>query len=111
MDIVYTALQRRLTSDPIPPGEVAEVIDALWAHSAPEDGLEHASGRAGADRIDLMLYLLGPDPSRPAGPGAAHRAAALLTRCHQASPVLRRHYLAPAPPTLTTATNSGHPAS
>jgi len=106
MDIVYTSLDRRPTTDPPPADELteaaraaeaAEAVNALWAHAVPADGLEHASAEAGPDRLDLLLYLLPPDPTRPTAPGATHRAAALLARSHQASPLLRRRYLPPPP--------------
>ena len=97
LDIVYASLDRRSSPDTDPAGEVAEAIDALWAHATPADGLEHASGRAQSHRLDLLLYLLTPDPAA-ATPCASQRAAALLAHCHQASPLLRRRYLPPAPP-------------
>ncbi|MFC9330392.1 hypothetical protein [Kitasatospora sp. NPDC057015] len=98
MDIVYASLMRRGTTAPYGAGEAAEIIDALWAHAAHHDGLEHASASIEPDRVDLLLYLLSRTPPDLAAPTALQRAAALLARCHQASPLLRRRYLPPAPP-------------
>ena len=96
VDIVYTSLDRRPAIRPAPAGEVAEVLDALWAHTTPDDGLEHVSGNAEPDRINLLLFLLPPDTDHAAA-DAAHRAARLLARCHQASPLLQHRYLTPPP--------------
>ncbi|MFG2236599.1 hypothetical protein ACGFNX_42600 [Streptomyces sp. NPDC048723] len=102
MDCVYTSLRRRPEVPPTWAGEVAEVLGILWAHTTPEDGLEHISGSLESDRVDLLLYFLSPDPTSPAAHGPLHRAAALLARGHQRSPTLHRRYLppagAPAPP-------------
>ncbi|WP_037608392.1 hypothetical protein [Streptacidiphilus rugosus] len=95
MDIVYSSLTRRSAAGPDPAAEVTEVVDTLWAHAVPGDGLEHAGGRTEQDRIDLLLFLRtphGPDPD-----DAQRRAAALLHRSHLASPLLNRRYLPPAP--------------
>lgn len=96
MDCVYTSLRYRLEASPALAGEVAEVLGILWAHAAPEDGLEHIFGSLESDRVDLLLYFLSPDPTLPATQGPLYRAAALLARGHQASPTLRRRYLPPA---------------
>ncbi|WBP91218.1 hypothetical protein [Kitasatospora cathayae] len=96
MDIVYASLQRRQPAEPTEPCEVAEVLGALWAHATPADGLEHASGRSEADRVDLLLYLRTLDPTAADTRTELHRASDLLARCHQAAPVLRRRYLPPA---------------
>ncbi|MGF1428610.1 hypothetical protein [Kitasatospora sp. LaBMicrA B282] len=95
MDIVYVSLFRRRPDEPVPPGEVAEVIGALWAHSTSDDGLQHASGRSEAERIDLLLYLLTHTEDTPGTPTATalHRVDELLARSQQASPVLGRRYL------------------
>lgn len=98
MDIVYTSLERRPAVSPDPVGEVAEAIDALWAHAEPGDGLEHASAQPAPDRLDLLLYLLTPDPALPCMPDPVQRATALVVRCHRNSPVLNHRYLPPAPP-------------
>ncbi len=95
MDVVYTSLERRPAVGPAPVGEVAEAVDALWAHTTPDDGLEHASGRVEPDRIDLLLYLLSATP--PAASDAVRRAAELLARSHRNSPLLHHRYLPPPP--------------
>ncbi len=95
MDIVYASLDRRPAAGQAPEGEVAEVIDVLWAHATPEDRLEHAGGHAEPDRIDLMLFLRTSD--NPDDGGAERRAAALLHRSHLGSPLLRHRYLPPLP--------------
>ena len=92
---MYASLHRRRSVDPTSPEEVAEVLGAVWAHATPLDGLEHASGRAESDRIDLLLYLLSRNPGAPDACGAVHRAVALLMRCHRASPFLWRRYVPP----------------
>ncbi|MFE2553949.1 hypothetical protein ACFXGI_36330 [Streptomyces sp. NPDC059355] len=96
MDCVYTSLRHRPEVPPTSAGEVAEVLGILWAHTSPEDGLEHISGSLDSDRVDLLLYFLSADPAPPAAHGPLHRAAALLARGHQASPTLQRRYLPPA---------------
>nr|BEK64524.1 hypothetical protein KPHV_17510 [Kitasatospora purpeofusca] len=97
MDVVYASLHRRQQAAPEATAELAEVLGALWAHATAGDGLEHVTGRPEEDRIDLLMYL-----STAAGPrgDALCRVEALLTRCHDASPLLRRRYL---PPGATTA--------
>lgn len=97
MDIIYTSLERRPEVGPAPASEVAEAVDALWAHATAHDGLEHASGHAEPDRIDLLLYLLTPQATAPLAPDAAQRAAALIARCHHDSPLLNHRYLPPVP--------------
>ncbi len=100
--MVYISLDRRIAPELDPGGEVSEAVDALWAHATAADGLEHASGHAGSDRLDLLLYLLTPEVGTAALPVAAQcgtwRAAALLARCHRASPSWHRRYLPPTGP-------------
>ncbi|EST33271.1 hypothetical protein [Streptomyces roseochromogenus] len=98
MDIVYASLPRRPADDQPPLGETAEVLGALWAHAVPDDGLEHVTCRAELDRVDLLLFLLTRNSPDAASRTALHRAGSLLTRCHQASPLLRERYLAPQTP-------------
>ncbi|MGW1013981.1 hypothetical protein ACWD4X_28555 [Streptomyces termitum] len=98
MDIVYVSLNRRTSEHTGPTDEVAEVLDALWAHAMPEDGLEHASGRSEGNRVDLLMYLLTLDPAAPGFRSVTHRAGSLLHRCHEASPLLRSRYLPPDAP-------------
>ncbi|SEM68788.1 hypothetical protein [Streptacidiphilus jiangxiensis] len=100
MDIVYASLHRKALAEPPPSSEPAEVLGALWAHAIPDDGLEHASCRPEADRIDLLLYLLTRPEDTTDFRSPLHRAEALLSRSHQASPLLRDRYL---PPHLTAA--------
>jgi hypothetical protein len=100
MDIVYASLSRRSTAGEPPPGETVEVLGALWAHATPDDGLEHASCRPEPDRVDLLLYLLTQSPDAPGAGSPLHRAEALLSRSHRASPLLQHRYL---PPHLTAA--------
>ncbi|MER6361992.1 hypothetical protein [Kitasatospora sp. NPDC001527] len=99
MDLVYTSLRCRNAASARPTGEVAEVLGVLWAHSTPEDGLEHISGSLVSDRVDLLMYFLTPVPPALAAPSAVERAAALLSRSHRASPALHRRYLPPEAPT------------
>lgn len=97
MDVVYASLFRRQPAEPASPGEVAEVLGAVWAHATPNDGLDHTSGRAEANRIDLLFYLItqAAGPGDPGAPDAVHRTEALLMRCYRASPLVRRRYLPP----------------
>ncbi|MFE4962477.1 hypothetical protein [Streptomyces sp. NPDC056660] len=95
MDIVYTSLNRRGRVSADPTSEVSEVLGALWAHTTVEDGLEHASGRAERDRVDLLVYLLALDPAVPGFRSATYRTNLLLHRCHAASPLMQRRYLPP----------------
>ncbi|MFE7098862.1 hypothetical protein [Streptomyces erythrochromogenes] len=96
MDCVYTSLRRRPEVPPAAVGEVAEVVGILWAHTVPEDRLEHISGSLDGDRVDLLLYFLSPGRTSPAVHSPLERAAALLARGHQASPALKRRFLPPA---------------
>ncbi|WP_431681002.1 hypothetical protein [Kitasatospora sp. KL5] len=100
MDIVYASLRRRC-SGPVPPGEAAEVLAALWAHARPDDGLQHVSARSEDDRIDLLLYLLTRTPDPVGAEPGPDRAHALISRSRQASPLLHRRYLPPAPAPAT----------
>jgi hypothetical protein len=94
MDIVYASLKRRRPeAEPGGVGEVAEALDALWAHATPEDGLQHASGRAEDDRVDLLLYFLTRDPAHPDARSAVGRVEDLLHRAYQNSPLLSLRYL------------------
>ncbi|SEM36058.1 hypothetical protein [Streptacidiphilus jiangxiensis] len=100
MEIVYGSFERRTPGEP--PGEVAEALSALWAHARPEDGLEHASGRPDSERLGVLLFLLTRTIGEPSSNGALQRAARLLERSHQASPVLRDRYLPPRVPVPDT---------
>ncbi|HEY8981881.1 MAG TPA: hypothetical protein VIU15_20130 [Streptomyces sp.] len=97
MDIVYSSLERRPTADPVPVSEVAEAVDALRAHAAPGDGLEHVSALPAPDRLDLLFYLLAPGSALALVPDPVQRTAALLARCHRDSPLLNHRYLPPVP--------------
>lgn len=102
MDLVYTSLRRRGEARPRPTAEsteLAEVLGILWAHTAPADGLEHITGTVEGDRIDLLMFYLSATAATPAGASGrdcVERAAALLSRSHQASPVLHQRYLPPS---------------
>ncbi|MDH6108945.1 hypothetical protein P3T36_007553 [Kitasatospora sp. MAP12-15] len=101
MDIVYASLMRRQAADDRPHGaEVGEVVDVLWAHAAPEDRLEHAGGGIEPNRVDLLLFFLPCDGADKDG-SAERRAAALLHRSHQGSPLMQRRYLPPVEPVAT----------
>ncbi|MFJ9692573.1 hypothetical protein [Kitasatospora sp. NPDC101183] len=98
MDIVHASLRRR-PGGTAEANEAAQAVDALWAHAEPGDGLQHAYAEPADDRIDLLLYLLGRDPSdRPDRPDAVRRAYGLIARSHRSSPALHRGYLPPRPP-------------
>ncbi|MFI1164940.1 hypothetical protein ACH4UM_15305 [Streptomyces sp. NPDC020801] len=98
MEIVYTSLNRRGRGLTDPISEVSEVLGTLWAHTTSEDGLEHASGRAERDRVDLLMYLLTLDPTAPGFRSATCRINDLLHRCHAASPLMQHRYLPPDMP-------------
>ncbi|MFJ8923564.1 hypothetical protein B046DRAFT_00038 [Streptomyces sp. LamerLS-316] len=98
MDVVYASLHRRIKVLADPTSEVSEVLDALWAHSTCKDGLEHASGRAESDRVDLLMYLLTLDSATPGFRSVTHRVSSLLHRCHAASPLMQHRYLPPDEP-------------
>ncbi|MEV7022248.1 hypothetical protein [Kitasatospora sp. NPDC093558] len=95
MEIVYAGLTPRQPDEAVRPGGEAEVVDALWAHCRPGDGLQHVSARSEPGRVDLLLYFL--TPSSPDAPGAVQRAHTLIARSHQASSLLHRRYLPPEP--------------
>ncbi|MFJ3793123.1 hypothetical protein [Kitasatospora sp. NPDC090091] len=95
MDLVYTSLHHRPGAARAPATEAAEALDILWAHTTPEDGLEHAGARTEPGRLDLLLFLL--PPGGPGSPDATGRAAALVARSYRNSPVLKLRYLPPAP--------------
>ncbi|GAB7188129.1 hypothetical protein ATKI12_7960 [Kitasatospora sp. Ki12] len=96
MDVIYAALQRRETAGPIPAGEADEVRAVLWAHARPDDALQHVTVNSEADRVDLIVYLATRDPGSAADSLA--RVHALVSRGHQASPLMQRRYLPPSPP-------------
>lgn len=97
MEIIYASLTSRQSDDGARPGHEADVVDALWAHALPDDGLQHVSARREPGRVDLLLFLLTTDPF--GGPGPLHRAHGLIARSHRLSPLLHRRYL---PPELLT---------
>ncbi|MFI9065622.1 hypothetical protein ACIGQE_27770 [Streptomyces sp. NPDC053429] len=98
MDIVYLSLEHRPGASPEVTDEAAEALGALWAHAAPDDGLEHAHARVETGRIDLLLFLTCPrNPGTPGVPGPVRRAANLLARCYSNSPALGLRYLPPVP--------------
>ncbi|MFF1792290.1 hypothetical protein ACFVX9_38235 [Kitasatospora sp. NPDC058243] len=111
MDVIYAALHRRQSAGPVPAGEAAEAAEAtevdkageaaevravLWAHARPDDGLQHITVRSEADRVDLLVYLASRDPA--VAEDTLSRAHVLIARGHQASPLMRRRYQPPAPP-------------
>lgn len=106
MDIVYSSLDRHPACARPRENEANQVLDILWVHAGPADGLEHASCRAGPERLDLLLFLL---PDLDLSP--EHRVASLLNRCHRASPELQRRYLPPAPPLAPCPFRPPSPAS
>jgi len=38
------------------------VVDILWAHALPEDGLEHIARHIGEDTVDIMLFVKSGTP-------------------------------------------------
>ncbi|GAA1987550.1 hypothetical protein [Kitasatospora viridis] len=113
MDIVYSSLIRRAGAAPeviAQEAELASVLGALWAHSQPGDGLEHASGQVEGDRIDLLVYLREGVAASRTDSTAPLRVAALLRRCHQNSPLLNARYLPPDPP-VPPADDAGQPTA
>jgi hypothetical protein len=88
MHLVRAVLTRRSSAPPSADGR--ELVDILWAHALPEDGLEHARCRLGPDRADLALFIRETEHSSP-----VQQAAALLGRCHSASAVLTATYEQP----------------
>ncbi|MBD0695843.1 hypothetical protein [Streptomyces sp. CBMA123] len=105
MEIIYVSLIPRQSDGGVQSSHEAEVVDALWAHCLPGDGLQHVSARAEPGRVDLLIYLLTPDS--PGVPSALQRAHTLIARSHRTSPRLNRRYLSPEPLTacegITTA--------
>jgi len=95
VDLVYTSLHHRSGAPRAPATEAAETLDILWAHTTPEDGLEHACARTEPGRLDLLLFLLPPES--PGAPDATDRAAALVAHSYRNSPVLKLRYLPPGP--------------
>lgn len=96
---------------PQPAGEVAQVLGIPWAHTTPEDGVEHITGSLQDDRVDLLMYLLLPDPAPPRTHSPLCRAAALLARSHHALPAPHRRYLPPAGTPGSQADEPGHAAA
>ncbi|MFE5586977.1 hypothetical protein [Kitasatospora sp. NPDC056531] len=105
MEIIYASLTARQSEDGVQSNREAEIVDALWAHSAPGDGLQHVNARPESGRVDLLLYLLTLDS--PDAPSALQRAHALIARSHQASPWLNRRYLSPEPLTAHEGVTTG----
>jgi hypothetical protein len=95
MEMVYASLILRRPDVVVQASGAAEVVDALWVHAEPGDGLQHASARPVRGRLDLLLYFLSREPSD--GSDAVGRAHSMITRTHRASPALRRWYLPPEP--------------
>ncbi|MFD5423166.1 hypothetical protein ACFWJT_34765 [Streptomyces sp. NPDC127069] len=96
MDIIYASLHRRDTGGLLPAGEADEVRGALWAHARPDDALQHITVRSESERVDLLVYLTLSTADHTEG--ALQRVHHLLSRVHQASPLMRRRYLPPASP-------------
>jgi hypothetical protein len=67
-----------------------ELLDAIWAHSAKDDGLEHVRLRAGPDRMDLVFFLHEDSEIEPFG-----RAMNLVLRTLRASKDLSLKYQLP----------------
>ncbi|MEU3559701.1 hypothetical protein [Kitasatospora sp. NPDC006786] len=113
MDIVYASLRRKGAAGWARAGEAEEVQAALWAHTRPADAVQHITVRCEPEQVDLLLYLLthpaaaetatenpaAPAPSEAAAKDSLAIAYSLITRSHQASPMLRRRYQPPIPPT------------
>ncbi|MFF2630912.1 hypothetical protein ACFVUN_34755 [Kitasatospora griseola] len=113
MDVVYASLRRK-EPGPAPAPEASEVVGILWAHARPADALQHITVRCELEQVDLLLYLLNR-PTAAAAPAASDLPARapsntgpkdplavahdLITRSHEASPMLRRRYQPPIPPT------------
>ncbi|MGW8327474.1 hypothetical protein ACWGLE_06175 [Streptomyces sp. NPDC055897] len=95
MDIVHLSLDHRPGALPDSLTEAAEVLDTLWAHTTPEDGLHHASARTRLRCLDLLLFLLPPDG--PSAQAATGRGAALVARSYRNSALMKLRYLPPAP--------------
>jgi pyrimidine operon attenuation protein/uracil phosphoribosyltransferase len=88
--LVHATLTRR-DQGPADPADVARILDILWAHATPRDALEHVRGRAGPNRIDLIIFIReGPVCADP-----LQQAVALLRRCHAASSHLSAAYDVP----------------
>ncbi|MER7708857.1 hypothetical protein ABTX81_39020 [Kitasatospora sp. NPDC097605] len=103
MEIVYASLTPR-QGEGVRPGDEAEVVDVLWAHCLPADGLQHVSAQSESGRLDLLLYFLTPDSLGT--PSVLERAHTLITRSHRISPWLNRRYLAQEPLTTYEGINS-----
>ncbi|MGW4807965.1 hypothetical protein [Kitasatospora sp. NPDC004272] len=111
MDIVYASLRRKDTTGWPRGGEAEEVQAVLWAHTRPADAVQHITVRCEPEQVALLFYLLThptaaaettPDnPAAPVDAAAKHPLAVaygLITRSHQASPMLRQRYQPPLPP-------------
>lgn len=72
------------------PAEVDRLVDALWAHADPVQGLEHVRGRAEASRVDLIFFFRQIDIDY--ANDVAHRVLDMLCRCHEASSLLATIY-------------------
>jgi hypothetical protein len=56
--------------------DTAGLIDILWAHALPEDGLEHIAHHISDDTVDIMLFV------KSEAPEIAYAAA--MRMCHSA---------------------------
>ncbi len=74
------------------PADAARVQDILWAHAVPSDGVEHLRCIAARDRVDLVVFLRGPEcPVPPFGP-------ALAVLCRLVAPLAAWQAALPADP-------------
>ncbi|MFE5586159.1 hypothetical protein [Kitasatospora sp. NPDC056531] len=105
MEIIYASLIPRQSDDGVQSNHEAAVVDALWAHSVPGDGLQHLSARPEPGRVDLLFYLLTLDS--PDAPSALQRVHTLIARSHRTSPWLNRRYLSPEPLTAHEGVTAG----
>ncbi|MFF3981135.1 hypothetical protein [Streptomyces sp. NPDC001828] len=69
MDSVYVSLDHRPGAIPDSPTEAAEALDTLWAHTTPEDDLEHVSART-YQAMATAAVAVRRDRAGPAGSGA-----------------------------------------
>ncbi|MGW0207540.1 hypothetical protein ACWDZ8_17605 [Streptomyces sp. NPDC003233] len=73
------------------PAEASRLVDALWAHADPLEGLEHVHGRAEERHVDLIFFFRQSDY----GQGVTQRAISMLSRCHEASELIAAIYERP----------------
>ncbi|MEV0619275.1 hypothetical protein AB0I81_38575 [Nonomuraea sp. NPDC050404] len=86
--MVHAALKTRTAK--AGDGDVAALMDALWAHATKEDGLEHVRARAGPGCIEVIMFL-----HCDSAENARYCATRILATVHHTSRLFSENYSEP----------------